>query len=117
MKHENPSNPELEGEFSQGDTEDGMVRRVARKKFKTERQKLDLEIRSQALKKLNVERCSCDGFAEKEIAQEPLQIDRHVNAWTFDWGIISKECPRIIQLIVNKIVVDGARVVLCTLVS
>ena len=70
---------------------------------------------------LKVARCSCDLFAERANAQELHYIDRRENAWTFDWGILSKGCPawanppfsKLLQ-VATKIVLDDARVVLCT---
>ena len=82
---------------------------------------MDPEIRSQALEALKVARCSCDLFANRANAQELHYIDRREKAWTFHWGILSKGCPawanppfsKLLQVVTN-IVLDDARVVLCT---
>ena len=94
---------------------------LLRRIYHTESYKLDEEIRKQGLQDLNIEGCSVDLFAEPCNAQEVRYITKKQNAWTYHWGMMSQGEPawanppfsRLLE-VVHKIIIDQAKVVLCT---
>ena len=93
-----------------------------RKMWVTESYQLDPMVRKEALADLGqAEGLSVDLFADAGNALENNFITKKENAWTYHWGLLSKEkaCwgnPPFSNMleVMTKIALDGAKVVVCT---
>ena len=83
---------------------------------------LDPKIKGEILERAQIGKCGVDIFASAENAQEDRYISKELDAFTFDWAILSQLDPlwiyppmECLENVVTKLVLDGAMGMLVTI--